>query len=289
MKYSFSVILSLICSGWSLRAQDFIILPDSANYTVIGLNDTLDIDYNGITPFPDTASLDIDCDGQMDFQIDMYALPVMFFPPEHHIDIVNLGGTNIEMLNDNEWLLAFRSNDTIQIEPNPDWLSLPRWQILSFHVVGGAVWAGIDGTDSLYVNDMYLLFRKRINSEWAYGWINYSGKAWNAALYLRNFAIENDYCITSVVEPLAKLSTLITLYPNPAQDLLFLNNDPRLVYPILWNVVDLSGISRGQGVVLKEGEGINIRALALPDGLYVIRLQSPFGTDVWYAKIIFHH
>ena len=104
------LLLSHAAPSW---AQTYLILPDSANYSIIRLGDTIDIDYSSQTPYPDTANFDIDCDGQTDLQINMYQIPVMNFPPEHHIDIVNLVGDDLEMLNDNWYLSAFRSFDTI--------------------------------------------------------------------------------------------------------------------------------------------------------------------------------
>jgi len=169
MKNRYSIIIFFFSSLLPLCSQDSLILPDSSNFSIIGLNDTLDIDYAIMTPFPDTASLDIDCDGVPDVRIDMDAVPVMFFPPEHHIDFHNLIGDDLEMLNGGWLLSAFRSSDTIQVESNMDWESLTDWKLLFFHVVRGANWTGISCNDSLFVSDMYIIFRKKISGEWVYG------------------------------------------------------------------------------------------------------------------------
>ncbi len=280
------ILLSHAAPSWT---QSYLILPDSTNYSIIRLGDTIDIDYSSQTPYPDTANLDIDCDGQTDLQINMYQIPVMNFPPEHHIDIVNLVGDDLEILNDDWFLSAFRSFDTIQLESNADWISSSSWKLLYFHVLSGAHWAGVAGTDSLYVNDMYILFRKRISGEWVYGWINYSGKSWETKLYLRHFAIENEFCTSTAVNPVAALPRILMLYPNPARDELYLVPDPHVVFPVSWSLMDSRGIPVGEGILHFQDNPIHIDAMHLDDGIYFIRFQSGLSGTVMHSRFVVQH
>ena len=289
MKYTFAFLVLLIYHVPSAWAQTFVVLADSTHYNIVGLDDTLDIDYNIMTPFPDTASLDIDCDGLADLRFTLYTTPVMSFPSTHHIDIVNLIGDDLEMLDDGYLLYAYRAMDTIEVKPNPDWTSDPAWKVLSFHVTSGASWAGISGTDSLYVNDMYILFRKKIAGEWVYGWINYSGKSWETILYLRHFAIENEYCNSTAVRPSEASRQMAGLYPNPVSEELFLDPDPWVGFPLDWTLVDTRGIPVGQGTLIRQGDSILIGTLHLPDGMYFIRFQSADNATILHSRLVVLH
>lgn len=289
MKHSVISILFIIFNWSSIQSQIYVILPDSLNYNLIELSDTLDIDHSEITPFPNTADLDVDCDGIADIQVDMYPIPVMVFPPEHHIDLVNLVGNDLEILADDEWAQAFRSNDTVALEANTDWESRERWKVLRFFVISGATWAGVSGTDSVYVNDMYILFRKRIQGEWVYGWINYSGKSWPAELYLRHHAIENAYCMPTSTDPVRLPTQWISCFPNPAKDILFLDPDLPLPFPVTWNIISGTGTSVAQGVLSQGGEAIHLSPYHLTDGLYSIYFRSPSQQTQWVSRILILH
>jgi len=260
------LFISLISINSFGQVIDFI---DTSDFYIIHLNDTIDIDYHSQTPYPSSIGLDLNCNNENDIIINCYTTPIQNLPSAHNIEIVNLLGDKLEFAKKNNSLAAFRTGEIV------DLASIERWdwgnthRLLYFNVIGGASWAGINSSDSLYVNDMNLIFRFTYNNMYKYGWINYSGKSWPANLFIHKIAIDKSLCSSNLTSEI--FNSNFKLFPNPFNNHLNIISNHSSQKSATWKIFAMDGSYICGGNVDLNTFGILFKDKIDKPGAYIIQ------------------
>lgn len=270
MKYGY--MLMILVYPFITMGQGIIHFNDTISFQIMEREDTIDINHSVITPYPDTLELDLDCDGDKDIKFNCYTTPIPNFPSAHNIEIQNLVGSDLEFLNANSFLQAFRMDDEINLDSIDGWESQNSYNLLYFTVIGGASWAGVSSKDSVSVNNMYLIFRKKKNGEYKYGWINYSGQSWPATLFVDKMAFDKASCLQTSHKGHIVQELEIFVFPNPVADRLNINipifNHQHIKYRIynMMSELELEGKVTGINTQLELGQ------LLGSNGIYLLQI-----------------
>ncbi|MFZ1679357.1 MAG: T9SS type A sorting domain-containing protein [Saprospiraceae bacterium] len=262
------IIFFILIGISSLSAQAYIKFSDSIFFIISPRIDTF---YVNNTPEIDSLSIDLDCDGIVDLRIKCHSTPFLNLPRAHHIDLENLVGADVEMLNGQSILQGFRQDEIIDLDTTQGWESNTIYSILYFDVLSGASWAGIQSRDSSHVTNMYVVFRKRIQNVFHYGWINYSGNSFPARLYLEELSFDREQCILSEV-PSISMTTSLNIYPNPFHDELFINWPIAIGCKAIWKIFNVLGRCIEEGKISDGNPTCQINMFHTAKGIYLLQL-----------------
>ena len=81
-----------------------------------------------------------------------------------------------------------------------------------------------------------------------------------------------------------ELEPAISIYPNPANDLIRIEIDQFSNKDTKWQLFDISGILHKQGIIQAKNKSINIRTSNLSNGIYIIRFRNQ--TQIFTKKIV---
>lgn len=270
MKYGY--MLMILVYPFITMGQGIIHFNDTISFQIMEREDTIDINHSVITPYPDTLELDLDCDGDKDIKFNCYTTPIPNFPSAHNIEILNLVGSDLEFLNTNSFLQAFRMDDEINLDSIDGWESQNSYKLLYFTVLGGASWAGVSSKDSVSVNNMYLIFRKMKNGECKYGWINYSGQSWPATLFVDKMAFDKTSCLqTNAIWPIVHELEII-LFPNPFAGRLNISIPHFNHQNIKYSIYNMMGELALEGKITGINTELGLGQLLGRNGIYLLQI-----------------
>lgn len=257
-----------------LPAQEWIIFSDTANYTITPRTDTINYDFVIEFPYPESVELDLDCDSINDLKAICFFTPVQFFPEARRIGLINLVGSELEILTSSSTLQAFNAGDMIHLPTVSGWSSDSLYELFYNHIYGPA-WAGFEDShpDPDTVNNMYLVFRKKKQDEYAYGWIKYSGKGtyWETLLYLQETAIQSEYCLFSGTQQPEKEA--VKIYPNPVQDFLSIEIPDFTDGQAMWQIYSTDSRLITSGIITQAVTQLDVSRLLPHKGAYIFQLK----------------
>lgn len=79
-------------------------------------------------------------------------------------------------------------------------------------------------------------------------------------------------------------NTRIELYPNPAQNVLYIKSSPEISSPLRYSIYDVNGKTILNGKSFKEQFSINIETL--PGGMYIFKLFNAYNINVHSQKFL---
>lgn len=273
MRYIVSIIILVGLN--TIHGQNVMYFSNSTEFSISQRTDTLDLDYGQQTLFPANVALDLECDSQDDIMLNCYQTPIQYFPDANHIEIQNLAGTDFEMISNGAKPIVFRNGDTIDLQSETRWLSRDAFQLFYFNVIGGAAWTGHpipNSTDSTRATNMYVVFRKKIGSEYAYGWIKYSGNSYPTFLYLQEVVLASQFKVTSSSQVNNNIE--IQIYPNPVNDYLRIKLRGINNVPYDWQIYNTSQSLIGSGTIFSGITELDLNDRVINKGLYVIRITN---------------
>ncbi|MDX1913091.1 MAG: T9SS type A sorting domain-containing protein [Saprospiraceae bacterium] len=252
-----------------LSAQEWMIFSDTANYKITPRTDTINYDYGIVLPYPASVELDLDCDSISDVRAICYAIPVQNFPPRRIIAIRNLAGVELEFLDTQNMLQAFYSDDSLNLNTVSGWESDTLYELHS-HSINSSYWAGAGGPQVPSVSNMYIVFRKKKQDTYAYGWIKYSGTYYATVLSIHETAIQSEYCLYSNTYQPEKEA--VKIYPNPVQDVLTMETPEDMVGRAMWRIYSADSRLMASGAVSQAFSQLDIARLLPQKGVYFFQL-----------------
>ena len=260
------VIITLIIFYFGeLAGQNIIDLGDYSPFHSIEHNDTIDLATN--TLYPAAVDMDLDCDEIPDITIRCFSTPLQNLPSARNIEIVNLAGNNLQILD------AFTEGSIINLE-NVTWVNRNNFTILYFNVLSGPSCAGISPSQPVMVNEMYIVFRKLIDNEYRYGWIHYSSRCDPvASFYLHRIAFDEQIC--SISHTLDETNVLdFPVTPNPFTDRFTIKMKANIPAKLTWRIFNPQLQMVKEGPVLQNSSSLEIFQPNLPAGLYFLQILS---------------
>ncbi len=109
---------------------------------------------------------------------------------------------------------------------------------------------------------------------WTFGQTGLPNMQGNSVLFVDNLNFDN--LITSVSEQISK-NTLISLYPNPASDIVSLNINITNNAGLILNIYNVNGILVKSELLKKTQQQINIEDLS--NGIYMVEIKSKELTE----------
>ncbi len=271
MKTFFLILMINISGLMGLNAQKWMVAGDTTNYFIFHENDTIKDNYYCCSNLPEFKLLDLDCDGVEDLIFKTFYVP----DPEpysshayHYIKIACINNSNIEFIRTE----LFKAGDSIQLEPNLAWKFDQSFDLGNFSVHTGPNWLDPnydEYLDSTMIENIYLIYRKLSPDGFKYGWINFDARVWTARLIIKNYSIENKFCLQGEENQFPD----VLIFPNPTKNVI--NFHTRELTILKVSVYSSLGIK-----VLEITNPVSLKLKGMEKGLYFLKIDIEGEPDI---------